>query len=141
MKVFFTTFFLCLLIVPSLWAQNSYSDFERGLSLSDPQRAQVEVIRNKYINEWQALRRESARKKMELRELNRNPSPNSSRINRLHGELQELDTARHNSYQQYRSEVSQTLNEKQRERYNSFCNQERKKNPMHRGFGPGWHGR
>ncbi|MEN6615592.1 MAG: Spy/CpxP family protein refolding chaperone [Syntrophorhabdus sp.] len=141
MKVFFATLLLCLIITPSLWAQNSYSDFERGLALSDPQRTQVEDIRNKYINEWQVLRRESARKKMELRELNRNPGPNSARINRLQSELQELDTARHSSYQQYRSEVSLTLNEKQREKYNSFCNQERKKNPMQRSFGPGWHGR
>jgi len=130
---------LCVFITPSLWAQNSYSEFERGLQLSEPQRTQVEDIRNRYTNEWQSLRRETARKRMELKELNRDPGPNSARIGRLRGELQKLDTARHNSYQQYRSEVSRSLNERQRERYNSFCDQERRKN-MQR-FNPGRHGR
>ncbi|MDD3845230.1 MAG: periplasmic heavy metal sensor [Syntrophorhabdaceae bacterium] len=120
--------FLCLFITPSLRAQNSYSEFERGLQLSDPQRTQVEDIRNRYINEWQSLRRESSQKRSELRELSRNPEANSARIGRIQGEIQELDTARRNSYQQYRSEVSRTLNQTQRQRYNSFCNQEQRKN-------------
>ncbi len=128
MTLFASFLLLCLLITPSLWAQNSYSEFERGLALSEPQRTQVEGIRNRYVNEWQALRTETARKRMELRELNRNPGANSARIGRIRGELQELDTARHNSYQQYRSEVSRTLNERQREQYNSFCDQERRGN-------------
>lgn len=137
---FLVTFLLlCVFITPSLWAQNSYSEFERGLQLSEPQRTQVEDIRNRYTNEWQSLRGETARKRMELKELNRNPGPNAARIGRLRGELQELDTARHNSYQQYRSEVSRSLNDRQRERYNSFCDQERRKN-MQR-FNPGRHGR
>jgi Spy/CpxP family protein refolding chaperone len=126
----FVVFFLllCLFITPSLRAQNSYYEFERGLQLTEPQRAQVEDIRNRYINEWQSLRMESSRKRGELRELSRDPEANSARIGRIQGELQELDTARHNSYQQYRSEVSRTLNQRQREQYNSFCDQERKQN-------------
>jgi Spy/CpxP family protein refolding chaperone len=137
----FVVFFLllCVFITPSLRAQSSYSEFERGLQLTEPQRTQVEDIRNRYIDEWQSLRRESSRKQRELRELNRNPEANSARIGRVQGELQELDTARHNSYQQYRSEVSRTLNQRQREQYNSFCDQERRKN-MQR-FRPGRHGR
>jgi Spy/CpxP family protein refolding chaperone len=137
----FVVFFLllCVFITPSLRAQNSYSEFERGLQLTEPQRTQVEDIRNRYINEWQSLRRESSRKHRELRELSREPEANSARIGRIQGELQELDTARHNSYQQYRSEVSRTLNHRQREQYNSFCDQERRKN-MQR-FRPGRHGR
>jgi len=71
MTLFVSFFLLCLLITPSLWAQNSYSEFERGLALSEPQRTQVEGIRNRYVNEWQVLRTETARKRMELRELNR----------------------------------------------------------------------
>ncbi|MHB8109952.1 MAG: Spy/CpxP family protein refolding chaperone [Syntrophorhabdaceae bacterium] len=142
MKAIIATVLLCLISTPSLWAQNSYSEFERGLQLSEPQRAQVEGIRNRYTNEWQTLRRESARKRTELRELGRNPGANSARIGKIQGELHELDTARHNSYQQYRSEVSRTLNDRQRERYNTFCNQERRKNPMQRrSFNPGRHGR
>ena len=133
---------LLLFISPPARAQNSYSEFERGLGLSDPQRMQVEDIRNRYQNEWQVLRQESARKRMELRELSRDPNANAARINRIRSELQELDTARHNSYQQYRSEVSRTLNDRQRQQYNTFCDQERRKRmTRERGFGPGWHGR
>jgi len=137
---FLASFLLLLLfITPSLRAQNSYSEFERGLQLSEPQRSQVEDIRNRYANEWQSLRSQSAGKRRELRELSRNPEANSARIGRIQGEIQELDTARRNSYQQYRSEVTRTLNEKQRERYNSFCDQERRQNRQQ--FSPGRHGR
>jgi len=132
-------FLLFLFITPPLYAQNSYSEFERGLGLSDPQRTQVEGIRNKYTNEWQSLKRESMKKRLELRELSRNPQANAGRIGRVQGEIQELDTAKHNLYQQYRSEVSRSLNDKQRERYNSFCDQERRKNPNR--FSPRRYGR
>ena len=132
---------LLLFMMPPAWAQNSYSEFERGLHLTDPQRTQVEDIRNRYVNEWQVLRRESARKRMELKDISRDPGANSGKIGRLQSEIQELDTARHNSYQQYRSEVSRTLNDRQREQYNSFCDQERRKRMRERGFGPGRYGR
>ena len=103
---------------------------------------QVEDIRNRYQNEWQVLRQESARKRMELRELSKDPASNSAKINRTQSELQELDTARHNSYQQYRSDVGRALNERQRQQYKTFCDQERRKKMMReRSFGPGWHGR
>jgi Spy/CpxP family protein refolding chaperone len=137
-----TLVLLLLFITPPARPQNAYSEFERGLQLSDPQRTQVEDIRNRYQNEWQVLRQESARKRMELRELSKDPAANSAKINRMQGELQELDTARHNSYQQYRAEVGRALNERQRQQYNTFCDQERRKKTMReRSFGPGWHGR
>lgn len=137
-----TLVLLLLFITPPARAQNAYSEFERRLQLSDPQRMQVEDIRNRYQNEWQVLRQESARKRMELRELSKDPASNSAKINRTQSELQELDTARHNSYQQYRSEVGRALNERQRQQYNTFCDQERRKKMMReRSFGPGWHGR
>lgn len=128
MKLFAAFFLLCFFIGSPLHAQNSYSEFERGLGLSDPQKTQVEGIRNKYVNEWEVLRRESMQKRLELRELSKNPQANAERIDRIQGEIQELDTAKHNLYQQYRSEISRTLNDRQRERYNSFCGQERRKN-------------
>ena len=130
-----------LFLMPPAFAQNSYSEFERGLHLSDPQRMQVEDIRNRYTNEWQTLRRESARRRMELRELSKDPGANAGKIGRIQSELQELDTARHNSYQQYRSEVSRTLSDRQREKYNTFCDQERRKRVRERSFSPGRHGR
>jgi Spy/CpxP family protein refolding chaperone len=138
--VSFAILFLLTTMAPA-GAQNSYSEFERGLQLSDPQRAQVEDIRNRYINDWQNMRRESARKRMELRELSRDPSANAARIGRLQGELRDLDTARHNSYRQYRSEVSRTLNDRQKHQYNTFCDQERRNRMRERSFGPGRHGR
>lgn len=138
--VSFAILFL-LTIMPPARAQNAYSEFERGLQLSEPQRVQVEDIRNRYTNEWQTLRRESARRRMELRELGKDPNANAARISRIQSELQELDTARHNSYQQYRSEVSRTLNDRQRQQYNTFCDQERQRRMRERGFAPGRHGR
>lgn len=139
--VWFIVLFLFMTMTSPAHAQNSYSEFERGLQLSGPQRAQVEGIRNRYINEWQSMRRESARKRMELKDLGRDPGANADRINRVQGELQELDIARHNSYRQYRSEVSRTLNDRQRQQYNTFCDQERRKRMRERSFGPGRHGR
>lgn len=132
---------LLLTVMPPARAQNAYKEFERGLQLSEPQRMQVEDIRNRYTNEWQTLRRESARRRMELRELSKDPGANAARINRIQSELQELDTARHNSYLQYRSEVSRTLNDRQRQQYNTFCDQERQRRMRERGFGPGRYGR
>jgi Spy/CpxP family protein refolding chaperone len=117
-------FFFC---TPPLFAQNSYSEFERGLELTDPQRNQIQGIRNQYINEWRAVRQESMKKRLELRELSKNPSANPERVGKLQSEVRELETARGNIYNQYRSEVSRTLNDRQRERYNNFVDTENKR--------------
>jgi Spy/CpxP family protein refolding chaperone len=137
-------FFLLLLFffcVPPLFAQNSYSEFERGLELTGPQRNQIQGIRNQYINEWRAVREESMKKRLELREISKNPAAKPEKIGKLQSEVSELEAARGNIYNQYRSEVSRTLNEKQRERYNNFINTENKRigsaNPDH----PRRHGR
>jgi Spy/CpxP family protein refolding chaperone len=114
--LFLLIFFFC---VPSLFAQHSYSEFEKSLELSEPQKAQVQGIRNKYINEWQTLSNESTRKKLELRELSRNPAASPEKTGKLENELRELETARGNIYIQYKGEVSKVLNEKQRERFNT----------------------
>lgn len=140
MTMFATLFIACLFLAPPLYAQDSYSEFERGLELSGPQREQVESIRNKYMGEWQLLRQESMRKRLELRELNRDPQANAEKIGRLRDEVRGLDTAKQNVYRQYRSEVSRSLSDKQRQRYNTFCDQERRKGPP-RSMRPGRHGR
>jgi Spy/CpxP family protein refolding chaperone len=120
------SFLLLLLFVPPLYGQNSYSEFERGLGLTDSQKTQVEGIRNRYINEWGALKQESIRKRLELQELNKNPAANSERIDRLRNEIGDIEQSRNNLYNQYRGEVSRTLNKEQRERYNSFCDTEQR---------------
>jgi len=119
-------FLLLLLFVPPLYGQNSYSEFERGLGLTNSQKTQVEGIRNRYINEWGALKQESIRKRLELQELNKNPAANSERIDRLRSEIGDIEQSRNNLYNQYRGEVSRTLNKEQRERYNSFCDTEQR---------------
>ena len=121
---FLLLFFSC---VPSLFAQNSYSEFEKNLELTEPQKVQMQGIRNKYINEWQTVRKESMRKRLELKELCKNPAAGPEKCGKLENELRELETARGNIYNQYRGEVSRVLNEKQRERYNNFFNAENRK--------------
>jgi len=119
-------FFFC---ASSLFAQSphSYSEFERDLALTESQKAQVKDIRNKYLNEWQAVRKESTRKRLELKELSRNPDISHGKMGKLENELRELETARGNIYDQYKNEVSRVLNEKQKERYNNFFNTENRK--------------
>jgi Spy/CpxP family protein refolding chaperone len=134
---FLLLFFFC---VPSLFAQqHSYSEFEKSLELTEPQKAQVQGIRNKHINEWQTVRKESTRKKLELKEFGKNPAAGPEKIGKLENELRELETAQRNIYNQYRAEVSRVLNEKQRERYNNFFDTENRKMtyPSH----PGRHDR
>jgi Spy/CpxP family protein refolding chaperone len=126
---------LSFLIAPPLCAQNSYTEFERGLNLSDSQRMRAEGVREKYINNWRSMRHESMRKRIELRELQRNPRANQQRIDRTQRELQNLQRSRDMSYKQYRSEVSRVLNERQRRQYNNFTDSERRNRmggPHHR---------
>ncbi|HBA54386.1 Spy/CpxP family protein refolding chaperone [Syntrophorhabdus aromaticivorans] len=117
---------LSFLVAPALFAQDSYTEFERGLNLSDSQRMRAEGVREKYINDWRSMRQESMRKRIELRELQRNPQANQQRIDRTQRELQNLHRSRDMSYEQYRSEVSRVLDERQRRRYNSFTDSERR---------------
>lgn len=120
------SFLILLLFVPPLHGQNSYSEFERGLGLTNAQKTQVEEIRNRYINEWRALKQESIRKRLELQELNKNPSANPERIDKLRNEIEDIEQSRNNLYNQYRGEVSRTLNKEQQEKYNSFCDTEQR---------------
>jgi Spy/CpxP family protein refolding chaperone len=121
---FLLLFFLC---APSLFAQHSYAEFERSLELTEPQKAQVQNIRNKYINEWQTVRREFMRKRLELRELGRNQAAGPEKSGKLENELRDLEAAQRNIYNQYRAEVSRVLTDKQRERYNNFFDNENRK--------------
>lgn len=124
-KIFFL--FVFFLYASSSFAQPSYKEFERSLELTEPQKARMENIRNKYIDEWKSVRKESTTKKLELKELSRNPAANTEKVGRLENELRELETTKGNIYNQYRGEVSRVLNEKQRERYNNFLDTRHKK--------------
>jgi hypothetical protein len=118
-------FFSC---VPFLFAQHSYSEFEESLELTEPQKVQMQSIRNRYINEWQTVRKEFIRKRLEQRTLCKNPAVDSpEKCGKLENELRDMETARGNIYNQYKGEVSKVLNEKQRERYNNFLDAKHRK--------------
>jgi hypothetical protein len=120
-----TLLLLSFLLMPPLYAQNSYSEFERGLNLTDSQRRRTEGVNQRYIEEWRFQRQETLRKRIELQELKKNPSANMDRIEKAQRELRDIERSREHSYNRYRSDLSQVLDEKQRERYNSFTESER----------------
>lgn len=139
MTIFIPLLLLLLLFVPPLYGQDSYAEFERGLGLSNSQKTQMEGIKNRYIDEWRALKQESIRKRLELQELNKNPAANPEKIDKLRNEVGEIERSRNNLYNQYRGEVSRNLNKEQRERYNSFCDTEQRQKV--RSFRPRRYGR
>ena len=136
------SFFLLFLVQSVLpaQAQDSYQDFERGLNLSDTQKEQVQGIRKRYMEEWTTLRRESARKRLELQEVDRNSEAGRERARRLEGDLNSMRSSRENLYRRYRGEVSGVLNEQQRGRYERFSNGEGRRGmtppPHQRGMMP-----
>ncbi|MEI6153030.1 MAG: Spy/CpxP family protein refolding chaperone [Deltaproteobacteria bacterium] len=118
---------LFLLFVPPLFAQDSYADFERELQLTESQKMKVEEIKKKYINEWRSTKQEAVRKRLELRELSRNQPGNTEKTEKLQNDISDIQRSRKNLYNQYRGEVSRTLNDEQRGKYNNFCTSERRK--------------
>jgi hypothetical protein len=126
----FLTLLLSFLLTPPLYAQNSYSEFERGLNLSDAQRRRAEGVREKYVEEWRSQRQEAMRRRIELRELRRNQSFDREKSARLEQELMGIERSRRRSYENYQSELGQVLNPKQREQYNSFAHSEKGRFPV-----------
>lgn len=135
--IFALLFFL--LFTPPLIAQDSYADFERGLRLSDEQKAKVQDIKRKYMNELRSTKQDAMKKRLELKELYMNQPGNTERIERLQNEISEIDRNRENLYNQYRGEVSRALSDEQREKYNNFYTSEKRR--MMRPMGLRGHGR
>lgn len=125
-----TLLLLSFSVVPPLSAQNSYTEFERGLNLTENQRRRAEEVREKYIQEWRLQRQEALRKRLELNDLRRNPSVNRDRIEKTQRELRDIDRSWQKSYGQYRSDLSRVLNERQRDQYNQFSEWERRNRAM-----------
>jgi hypothetical protein len=123
-------FFLVLFPVLPSQAQDSYRDFEKGLNLSDTQREQVQGIRTKYMDEWRTLNQESARKRLELQQVDRSSEAGRERARRLEGDLNSMQSSRENLYRRYRGEVSGVLNEQQRGRYEKFSTGEGRRGMM-----------
>jgi hypothetical protein len=131
---------LVLLLCSSpLFAQSSYSDFERGLGLSDDQRARADQIKRRYMGEMRYLQQEALNRRLQLRELDGAAPQNRQRINRLRREIEDLEMSKGQIFHLYRSELKKTLNDQQRERYNSYCESQNRQNSRRfkqRGYGP-----
>lgn len=108
-------------------AQESYREFERGLNLSESQRAQADGIKRKYVYEWRGLKEESVRKRLELRDLNR--PDQRERAERIQRELGRIEASKQRLFRQYSGEVSTVLSEEQRDRFNRFRDRENRR-PM-----------
>ena len=127
---------LLLLVTPVVHGQSTYSEFERGLQLSESQKTQAEETKRRYMGELQGLKQESINKRLELRDLDNHPGSNPERRERLQRELGTIENSRQNLYNQYRSDVGRVLNNDQRERYNSFVDTERRRAGMERSVTP-----
>lgn len=120
---------LCILFLfaPPLYAQQSYHEFERELNLSDYQKAQVDGIKRRYMNEWRALNDESARKRLELRELDRYRPDQRERARRLERDLDQIEASRQRLFRSYRGEISTVFTNEQRGRFNRFTEEENRR--------------
>ena len=120
---------LALLAIPAQ-AQDSYRDFEKELNLTDAQRQQVEGINKKYIGEWQSLKNEAVRRRLELQGVDQGSPAGRERARKLESELHGIRSSRENLYRQYKGEVYGVLDEKQRGRYDRFVDGERHRGRM-----------
>jgi hypothetical protein len=118
-----------LFCIPTVFAQESYREFEQGLNLTDMQRAQVESIKKRYMTEWTALKDESARKRLDLREIRRDKPDQREKAERLQRDLDQLTASRQRLFRRYTEEVSTVFNDEQRGRFSRFMDRENRR-PM-----------
>ena len=126
-RLLFFVGLLCLFVVPSLSAQESYHEFERGLNLSESQKAQAWAIQRKYIGEWRALTDESMRKRFELRKLDPARPDQRERAERLQRDMFQIEAAKQRLFHEYHREVSSVFTEEQRWRFHRFMEQENRR--------------
>lgn len=117
-----------LLSLAPLNAQDSYSDFERGLQLSNEQRSRILEIRRIYMDEFRTIKRQLIQNRLALKKAYERKPVEREYIERLEQKIEEMEYSRENLYNQYISDVSRILNEEQREQYKNFCNSESRKN-------------
>ncbi len=126
MRLFLVLCALFLFASP-LCAQQSYREFERELNLSAYQRAQVDNIKRRYMNEWRALNDESARKRLELQEMDRSRPAQRQRAEKLRRDLGQIEASRQRLFRSYRGEVGTVFNNEQRGQFNRFTEQENRR--------------
>lgn len=126
------TFLLILFCASPLWGQGTYSDFERGLQLSEQQKMKMEQMRRRYMHDMRNLQQQSINRRIELHELNRNTPQNRDRIQKLRRELENLEMSRENTFNQYRRDVGKNLNSRQKEQYDRLVDTENRRNMRNR---------
>jgi hypothetical protein len=126
MRIWLIAAILLSLSLP-LGAQEAYREFERGMNLSDSQLEQVHGIKRRYVDEWRGLKEEAVRKRVELRELNRERPDQRERAERVQRELEQIQVSKQRLLRQYSGEVSTIFNEEQRNRFNRFRTSENRR--------------
>jgi hypothetical protein len=79
------------------------------------------------MNEWRALNDESARKRLQLREMDRNQPNRRDGAERLRRDLDQIEASRQRLFRSYRGEISTVFNNEQRGQFYRFTEQENRR--------------
>jgi len=125
-SVIFIVLFCLFLFSPApfLFPQELHGDPEGGLCLTPKQKAKVEQIRKKYLEELMALREEILRKRLELISEMRKENPDQEEIAKIRREMEDLRIRREILLGKYRDEIDSVLNPDQRRKFENYFGRE-----------------
>jgi len=92
--------------------------------LTPKQKAKVEQIRKKYLEELMALREEILRKRLELISEMRKENPDQEEIAKIRREMEDLRIRREILLGKYRDEIDSVLNPDQRRKFENYFGRE-----------------
>jgi Spy/CpxP family protein refolding chaperone len=126
--VIFIVLFCLFLFSPAplLFPQELHGDPEGGLCLTPKQKAKVEEIRKKYLEELMALREEILRKRLELISEMRKENPDQEEIAKIRREMEDLRIRREILLGKYRDEIDSVLNPDQRRKFENYFGREKR---------------
>jgi len=127
-SVIFIVLFCLFLFSPAplLFPQELHGDPEGGLCLTPKQKAKVEQIRKKYLEELMALREEILRKRLEPISEMRKENPDQEEIAKIRREMEDLRIRREILLGKYRDEIDSVLNPDQRRKFENYFGRERR---------------
>lgn len=127
-SVIFIVLFCLFLFSPApfLFPQELHGDPEGGLCLTPKQKAKVEQIRKKYLEELMALREEILRKRLELISEMRKENPDQEEIAKIRREMEDLRIRREILLGKYRDEIDSVLNPDQRRKFENYFGREKR---------------
>jgi Spy/CpxP family protein refolding chaperone len=127
-SVIFIVLFCLFLFSPAplLFPQELHGDPEGGLCLTPKQKAKVEEIRKKYLEELMALREEILRKRLELISEMRKENPDQEEIAKIRREMEDLRIRREILLGKYRDEIDSVLNPDQRRKFENYFGKKRR---------------